>query len=203
MKQRLCMWCYSWSHCACNHFGRKTKWQHFFTFIKCCNVSVKLTVKAAKTKNIYNGKKLLCDWLYRFNKKSELSGTYSINVRKPNSWPHVNVGCFPTQSNWRIPLGMWCQRIPPILFYSFSSVPCLLCCAQLANEPSYSSCYQFDSPAVSSLLDMDLDSFSTAAKASAVTQVDDLWHEHTDRRDCPLQEVSSFTRDFMFYSERF
>lgn len=48
-------------------------------------------------------------------------------------------------------------------------------------EPSYSSCCQFDSQAVSSLLDMDLDSFSASTRASAVTQVDDLWH---GRRAC-------------------
>ena len=92
-----------------------------------------------------------------------------------------------------------------ILFYSilFYSVPSLPCYIQLANEPSYSCCYQFDSPAVSSLLDMDLDSFSAAAKASAVAQVDDSWHERIDRRDPPLQEMPSFARDFILYSEAF
>ena len=93
-----------------------------------------------------------------------------------------------------------------ILFYSIlfcPSAPCLPCYIQLANEPSYSCCYQFDSPAVSSLLDMDLDSFSAAAKVSAVTQVDDSWHERIDRRDPPLQEMPSLTRDFIFYSEAF
>lgn len=96
-----------------------------------------------------------------------------------------------------------------ILFYSvllcflFCPVPCPLYWVQLANEPSYSCCHQFDSPAVSSLLDMDLDSFSAATKASTVTQVDDSQHERIDRIDPPLQEMLSFTRDFKFYSERF
>lgn len=41
------------------------------------------------------------------------------------------------------------------------------------------SCCQFDGLAVTNLLDMDLDSFSAATKASTVTQVVKSWHEYT------------------------
>uniref|UniRef100_A0A8C6P1R9 Myc box-dependent-interacting protein 1 n=1 Tax=Nothobranchius furzeri TaxID=105023 RepID=A0A8C6P1R9_NOTFU len=78
----------------------------------------------------------------------------------------------------------------PTLLYStlpFSSPhPTLLSCLlllllkPLANQLPCSYC-QFDSPAASSLLDMDLDPFSTATKVPAVTQVDDSWHEHSYR----------------------
>ena len=67
------------------------------------------------------------------------------------------------------------QRTLSILFYSLPSASLLVLSLApgLANESSYSSSYQFDSPAVSSLLDLDLDSFSAATEAPGVTQVDD------------------------------
>lgn len=83
-----------------------------------------------------------------------------------------------------LPLSCWSRLGFYSLFYStlYSALPCLLRSTHLATiEPSYSSCCQFDSQAVSSLLDMDLDSFSASTKASTVTQVDDLWH---GRRAC-------------------
>ncbi|GAA6230170.1 myc box-dependent-interacting protein 1-like isoform X4 [Lates japonicus] len=50
--------------------------------------------------------------------------------------------------------------------------------AAATPDISVTSPTEFDSPAVSSLLDMDLDSFNAATKASTVTQVDESWHEH-------------------------
>ncbi|KAI3356147.1 hypothetical protein L3Q82_017409 [Scortum barcoo] len=52
-----------------------------------------------------------------------------------------------------------------------------------ANEPSCSCCYQFDSPAVGSLLDMDLDPFSAAA--STVTQPAnwDSWNDDSGAQE--------------------
>ncbi|XP_056289758.1 myc box-dependent-interacting protein 1 isoform X4 [Pseudoliparis swirei] len=63
---------------------------------------------------------------------------------------------------------------------------------ELANEPSY-SCDQFDSPAVSSQVDMDLDSFSTAAKASTATQPAnwDSWGESAAAAVAPEEEAST------------
>lgn len=63
------------------------------------------------------------------------------------------------------------------LFCFSSSLPSVFPCVHSPPplSPPIPSC-QFDSQAVSSLLDMDLDSFSTSTKVSSVTQVDDLWH---------------------------
>uniref|UniRef100_G3NSV1 Myc box-dependent-interacting protein 1 n=1 Tax=Gasterosteus aculeatus aculeatus TaxID=481459 RepID=G3NSV1_GASAC len=60
---------------------------------------------------------------------------------------------------------------------------------ELASEPS--CCYQFDSPAESTLLDMELDSFSAPTKASTVAQPAnwDSWGESAAAAATPEEEA--------------
>ncbi|XP_017279370.1 myc box-dependent-interacting protein 1 isoform X2 [Kryptolebias marmoratus] len=62
--------------------------------------------------------------------------------------------------------------------------------AAAAPDISVTSPTEFDSPAVSSLLDMDLDAFSTTTKVSSVTQPAnwDSWHEDNGAREEKTQK---------------
>lgn len=78
---------------------------------------------------------------------------------------------------------------------------CPLCSPVSQSAPGVPCCCQFDSPTLSSLLDMDLDSLNAATTqvSSTTAQVEDVWHEQhkRDRRRLPqnliLYPESSFS----------